>query len=604
LPDCFDRHTVNPANLGGTVKYSRFLGLSCALAAAWVPAIAQAQAVPEGETFFRVPIDDQSLESAENAAWVWMENVASCSTQCGTGARLHSYVCQDAFAYDFLGGGYGAPEPDAECLANAGSKPAGSSEACTTYAGCSYDWVKPAVISTPVAIAPNPVGRLGCGQIHEVFSPFCRRSDGSVLSDADHAYCSDDRPDYDRVAAGDPDALGYDRTVIQTGSCTTSDHQWVTGDWSNWSSDCSPVAARTRTVSCKRKFDGTIVADASCEAGSKPNASETSDRYGACSYTWSTTAWSAFDSSCSTEAERTRSAACIRSDGETVADTECTSRGVAKPSVSETAAQYGSCSYAYTEGSWGEWSSSCDANASRTRSVTCMRSNGDAVAENECASRGILKPATNETSAQYGSCSYGFQTGSWSGWNSSCSSSAARTRSVWCQRSDGTTMSDSECTSRGQVRPDDTEWSQQYGGCSYSTTLGSWSSCTNGTQSRPVTCTRSDGATVDASYCGTSNTQSQSCSSWRMGQYCNGGRIINEVYWGGGRADWVPSGSSGTIRSPDACRAIGGNCFQIQIERADGEQGSDYYGGNDKCLAGSTSVEGVATDSWQAWIYQ
>src|SRR3546814_3940791 len=40
-----------------------------------------------------------------------------------------------------------------------------------------------------------------------------------------------------------------------------------------------------------------------------------------------------------------------------------------------------------------------------------------------------------------------------------------------------------------------------------------WSTCVSGTQSRSLTCTRSDGVQVAASYCGTTPTQSQTCST-------------------------------------------------------------------------------------------
>src|SRR3546814_14929888 len=70
-----------------------------------------------------------------------------------------------------------------------------------------------------------------------------------------------DRPDYDDVAAGDPDALGYDRTAIETAACNASDHEWILGTWSGWSSTCSTTALRTRTVACQRKFDASPAPD-------------------------------------------------------------------------------------------------------------------------------------------------------------------------------------------------------------------------------------------------------------------------------------------------------------------------------------------------------
>src|SRR3546814_3410650 len=70
------------------------------------------------------------------------------------------------------------------------------------------------------------------------------------ISDWSSDVCSSDL-----VAAGLPDALGYDRTAIETASCNATDHEWVEGAWGPWSSTCSTTAVHTRAVTCKRKFD-------------------------------------------------------------------------------------------------------------------------------------------------------------------------------------------------------------------------------------------------------------------------------------------------------------------------------------------------------------
>src|SRR3546814_15772954 len=91
-------------------------------------------------------------------------------------------------------------------------------------------WVKPPEDVSVVPIEPNPPGRPGCGQVRRQFDPHCERTDGTVLADSDHGFCRNDRPDYNDVAAGLPDALGYDRTAIETASCNATDHEWVEGE--------------------------------------------------------------------------------------------------------------------------------------------------------------------------------------------------------------------------------------------------------------------------------------------------------------------------------------------------------------------------------------
>src|SRR3546814_6999842 len=102
---------------------------------------------------------------------------------------------------------------------------------CVSFSGCTFDWVKPPEDVSVVPIEPNPPGRPGCGQVRRQFDPHCERTDGTVLADSDHGFCRNDRPDYNDVAAGLPDALGYDRTALETASCNATAHEWVEGDW-------------------------------------------------------------------------------------------------------------------------------------------------------------------------------------------------------------------------------------------------------------------------------------------------------------------------------------------------------------------------------------
>src|SRR3546814_9354079 len=113
---------------------------------------------------------------------------------------------------------------------------------------------------------------------------------------------------------------------------------------------------------------------------------------------------------------------------------------------------------------WSAWSSTCSASATRTQTAQCRRSDGAIVAASECTSRGVALSQT-ETGPVYSGCGYDWVIGGWSGWSSTCSASAARTRSVYCRRSDGTTVSDASCPT---AKPSSTDVAAQYGGCLYS----------------------------------------------------------------------------------------------------------------------------------------
>lgn len=479
-----------------------------ALAATTILACIQPAAVHAQNTpAFRVPIGADATNANVPDTYAWLQQVGNCSTTCGTGTRTTSYQCQNIADYDYSGSGYGLPEADAMCTASVGAKPANSSEACTVYSGCGYDWVKPAVQQTVKPWGSNPLGRIGCGFVNQKFSPYCQRTGGGsnlTLPSGDYRFCSGDRPDYDDVAAGNPDALGYDRDGKQLASCNPTDHDWTAAEWSGWSSTCSTTAMRTRAVTCTRRFDAETVADAACGTG-RPAASETAAVYSSCSYSYSYGAYGSWSSGCDTNATRSRTATCMRSNGDSVADSFCTTAGVTKQPTTETSAQYGSCSYAFQASGWNAWSSTCSASATRTRSVWCQRSNGDTVPDTECTSRGQTKPTTSETSAQYGSCSYSWSTGAYGSWSSGCSNSATRTRSVWCKRDlDGAVQADSSCNSAS--RPASSETAGQYGSCNYSAggAVSAWSgwssSCsTSATRSRTYQCVRSnDGGQIVA----------------------------------------------------------------------------------------------------------
>lgn len=297
-----------------------------ALAATTILACIQPAAVHAQNTpAFRVPIGADATNSNVPDTYAWLQQVGNCSTTCGTGTRTTSYQCQNIADYDYSGSGYGLPEADAMCTASVGAKPANSSEACTVYSGCGYDWVKPAVQQTVKPWGSNPLGRIGCGFVNQKFSPYCQRTGGGsnlTLPSGDYRFCSGDRPDYDDVAAGNPDALGYDRDGKQLASCNATDHDWTAAEWSGWSSTCSTTAMRTRAVTCTRRFDAEPVADAACGTG-RPAASETAAVYSSCSYTASYGGWS----SCSGGTQTQTMTSCTRSDGASVAGSYCNGAG-------------------------------------------------------------------------------------------------------------------------------------------------------------------------------------------------------------------------------------------------------------------------------------
>ena len=410
-------------------------------------------------------------------------------------------------------------------------------------------------------------------------------------------------------------------------STTTSDYSgcgynWITGGWSGPSSSCSSSATETRSVQCQRS-DGTIVSNSACNASTEPPSTQTVSSYSGCSYSWSYGSWG----SCTGG-----SGSWNYSAWSPAAGSYCTS----SLSQSRTA--------------------SCVANSgsgSQSRSATCVRSDGTPVASSYCStsseqatsesctptsgySCGTEGSLTNSV-ADYGGCSYSWVTSAWSAPSSTCSTSATETRTVSCQRSDGTTVASSYCTA--STEPSSSQTLSVTSGCSYTWSSGSWGSCTggsgnwtytpwspasgtyctskldqtrtgscditagSGSQTRTVTCQRSDGTTVASSYCtATEPAASQSCTptsvncgteaalsqtvsdyggctySWQASGF--GACIGGSGTWS--YTAWTPTCGSGTFTQTRSgtCNPNTGSATQTQTvscQRSDGTTVADTY---------------------------
>jgi len=328
---------------------------------------------------------------------------------------------------------------------------------------------------------------------------------------------------------------------------------WTAGSWSEWSSTCG-TATRTRTVTCVDGETGQKTSDASCQASTRPSASETSTQtsgcsyswtpgsygspapacgttamsrtvsctrsdtqdadpsmcdpatkpatetattdYGTCSYSWTADPWSAPSTACG-EATQTRLVGCLRSDGTTVAESSCAQAGE-RPSTSQTTYQTSGCSFSWTTGEWSGAVPACGPTV-ENRSVTCVRSDGQPATDGSCPSG--TRPADQRAATSYGTCGFSWEAGSWSAPSRTCGS-ATRTRDVVCRRSDGTQVVDAQC---GSTRPDDSETVTDFSACSHTLSYGEWGAtapaCGDSVQTRAATCIREDGATVDGALC-------------------------------------------------------------------------------------------------------
>ena len=293
-----------------------------------------------------------------------------------------------------------------------------------------------------------------------------------------------------------------DTTAPDTRGCT---YDWQAAAWSGYSSSCSENAQRSRTVSCVRS-DGQAAADGLCDVSKRPETKEVSPIYSSCSYEWKAGEYLDPGSSCTATETQTRSVVCSRTlDGATVDDAQCV--GSTRPEATTIVADYSACEYRAVD--YGPWrpASTCSADSTKSRTAKCQRSDADGtiVGDAECTSRGVSLTET-VPNADYSTCSHSWVAGDFLDPGTSCTATETQTRSVTCQRDlDKSVSDDGLCDAAS--RPSSTRTVSDYSSCTYgqgtTTDFGDWDSHCSATakRSRRWSCWRSDGTTMPDSEC-------------------------------------------------------------------------------------------------------
>jgi hypothetical protein len=421
------------------------------------------------------PTQMTPVEGADttNPYWVtsyWLAPPASCSDNV-TQKRLRGCVFDGKMVAENL---CPSPAPETE-------------RQTFDYSNCGYSW------------RVDSVGEWAeqCAQTTRPVSASCYRRDvrdsKSVWEVTSDASCAS-------VGSKPVSESGYNPNGCSTGS--SGNFEWIINDWSEWNSECSDKALRTRSVSCKNSDTGEIVSPANCGAPA-PSTSETAPIFSNCSaiYSWKTGEWEPSSAACGAEVSETRLVTCVDNDQNVAADAFCTE---AKPEAQRNAMNYDSCSFGWSVSEWSEYDSTCSQAAKRTRTAACTRSDGSTVPVSFCNLS--QKPNEEETSAITTGCSYAWNAGVWSDpsvTTEGCVSSSLRIRDVTCRRTDAQTVSDSFCADE---KPASTSVTEDYSNCSFDWSIKSssdWSSNCSLTaeQTRTYECKRGDGVVVADSFC-------------------------------------------------------------------------------------------------------
>ena len=406
------------------------------------------------------PTTSDTSYQTSGCGYSWTVGIyGSAAPACGPTTRTRTVSCTRSD---------GQSADPAVC--DQGSKPA-TDTPDTNYDTCSYSW------ATGAYGSPSTT----CGQATQTRGVYCQRSNGETVADAQ---CGS--------AGTRPDAS---TSSYQTSGCG---YAWKASDtWDAPVPACGATVAN-RNVSCLRS-DGQTVGDDQCDPAAKPAAQRAATDYGTCGYAWQTTPWSDPTKTCGSST-RTRTVACARSDGTTVADASCTSP---RPDTSETVADYSTCSYAWVYSDYAAPAAACGPTTS-SRTARCVRQDGVETDGSQCGVQETLsRPATD-----YSSCSFAWNAGAWT--TAPACGDTTRTRAVTCLRSDGTTAADGQCDANG--KPPTSEQVSDTSACSYAWHYSEWTApaaCGAVIQTRSADCVRQDGASVPDGFCTTQRAETQ-----------------------------------------------------------------------------------------------
>ena len=378
------------------------------------------------------------------------------------------------------------------------------------------------------------------------------------------------------ASAQDTESIYMRRPLPLNPATTTQGFRWETtstvtdldGNPVDESNYCGPVQRRNTSI-CVAESNGQQVADSYCGSTSRPPAVEDDYIGSACSFSWVVGAWDEGAARCTASETQSRTVRCQNQDGVVVEDRFCTD---AKPSTLRTVADYSGCTGSDPASTptvlWGPWSfdQTCSNNATKTRTGTCQVS-GQPAPDSVCTDAGVPLTETIQE-ANYTGCSYAWQSEAWSNWSTTCGS-ATRTRTVTCQRSDGTLVADPSCNSR--TKPAATEASTITSACSESQCYGSEQVLTSENAMQDCTAFASDLPT-----CPTGTTQGDPGAGTCVSR-------VSEV-----------SGDNCVVRgfeaSADQCDAGGGTSGGTTGQGCMDECGEQRRDGEKWCTAGTTNL--------------
>ena len=342
-----------------------------------------------------------NTQACSSDDFVWGATAwSSCSATCDGGIATREVLCIDYT--DYLEGEY--VEYGAYYCLSSGPTP-NSTLPCNTQACGSnaetYSWQSGAWTACTVS----------CGDGTQTREVNCVASSGALV---DMSYCGG--------AAAQPATFSSCNTSPCTGAFTLAATSNFTAE--SCSATCGG-GVNTRNVSCVSTADGSVVSNDNCH-GIAPIATTTACAFAGCGTYWSTGPWGACSTSCGITGSQNRTVQCLEvGTNQPVANSQCS--GVAPSSTS-------SCNNIPCP-SWttSDWSACQPVNNNcgdgfKTRTLTCINSDGTAVPASSCSQSGL--PSEIEACTAIPCPAY--TVNEWSDCSATCGS-GTQTRSISCQ---------------------------------------------------------------------------------------------------------------------------------------------------------------------------
>lgn len=383
------------------------------------------------------------------------------------------------------------------------------------------------------------------------------------------------KPETERVVSGNFDSCSFEWIKTGEQSCANSD--------------------RPSAYTCRRS-DGTPMGDASCIG--------VPGRPASCTFAWKPTGTVPSTNHCVAHQDLARIVSCVASDGSIMPDSRCTG---AKPAGGTAdVPDLSGCTFKWTPGEYGAWDNQCSATATRTRTVSCRRSDGGLAQSSEsCEGE---RPSATETGANYAGCGHSWKPGAWSAPDSTCSNTATHTRVSTCVRDiDQVEVSDlSLCTGE---KPPESEKLVSVAGCTFDwvrSDYGDWSStCSErAVRNRTIQCRRSDGALSDVQGDAFYSVTAGVVTSGKCVKDAPGLLSETQEVTSGCTYDWKPSAWS---LDGAQCSATGTRSRTVACARSDGKTVDDAMCKAETKPPVSESVENYSgctfgwADSFSPW---